>query len=182
MTATCRTAAYINRCINGSFTPGSIFKLITSAAAIENIKDIDSRRFSCAGSLDVNGVSVKCTGVHGSQTFEDALANSCNCAFAQISLELGADTIESYAKKLGFLDSQSLSGIPTLAGSFTKGRVRQRKPRLVGHRPVRGPHLPVLHAALRLGHRQRRQRRGAVAVARHAQRLEHELAQRHDRQ
>lgn len=53
--------AYINRCINGSFTPGSIFKLITSAAAIENIKDIDSRRFSCAGSLDVNGVSVKCT-------------------------------------------------------------------------------------------------------------------------
>ena len=113
--------AYINRCINGSFTPGSIYKLITSAAAIENIKDIDSRRFSCAGSLDVNGVSVKCTGVHGSQTFEDALANSCNCAFAQISLELGADTIESYAKKLGFLDSQSLSGIPTMAGSFTKG-------------------------------------------------------------
>ena len=113
--------AYINRCINGSFTPGSIYKLITSAAALENIKDIDSRRFSCAGSVDVGGVTVKCTGVHGSQTFEDALANSCNCAFAQISLELGADTIESYAKKLGFLDSQSLSGIPTMAGSFTKG-------------------------------------------------------------
>ena len=66
-------------------------------------------------------MTVKCTGVHGSQTFEDALANSCNCAFAQISLELGADTIESYAKKFGFLDSQSLSGIPTMAGSFTKG-------------------------------------------------------------
>ena len=85
------------------------------------IKDIDSRRFTCAGSVDVAGVTVKCTGVHGSQTFEDALANSCNCAFAQISLELGADTIESYAKKFGFLDSQSLSGIPTMAGSFTKG-------------------------------------------------------------
>ena len=113
--------AYINRCINGSFTPGSIYKLITSAAALENIKDISTRRFTCAGSVDVNGVTVKCTGVHGSQTFEDALANSCNCAFAQISLELGADTIESYAKKLGFLDSQSLSGIPTMAGSFTKG-------------------------------------------------------------
>ena len=113
--------AYINRCINGSFTPGSIFKLITSAAAIENIKDIDSRRITNAASVDVAGVTVKCTGVHGSQTFEDALANSCNCAFAQISLELGADTIESYAKKFGFLDSQSLSGIPTMAGSFTKG-------------------------------------------------------------
>ena len=108
--------AYINRCINGSFTPGSIFKLITSAAAIENIKDIDSRRFTCAGSVDVAGVTVKCTGVHGSQTFEDALANSCNCAFAQISLELGADTIESYAKKFGFLDKtiKRLAGVDTL--------------------------------------------------------------------
>lgn len=82
------------------------------------------------------GVTVKCTGVHGSQTFEDALANSCNCAFAQISLELGADTIESYAKKFGFLDSQSLSGIPTMAGSFTKGASGSANLALVWHRSV----------------------------------------------
>lgn len=43
--------AYINRCINGSFTPGSIYKLITSAAALENIKDISTRRFTCAAAL-----------------------------------------------------------------------------------------------------------------------------------
>ena len=174
--------AYINRCINGSFTPGSIFKLITSAAAIENIKDIDSRRFTCAGSVDVAGVTVKCTGVHGSQTFEDALANSCNCAFAQISLELGADTIESYAKKFGFLDSQSLSGIPTMAGSFTKGTSGSANLAWSGIGQYKGTHLPVLHAALRLGHRQRRQRRRAVAAARHTQRLDHEPAEHRDRQ
>ena len=63
--------AYINRCINGSFTPGSIYKLITSAAALENIKDISTRRFTCAGSVDVGGVTVKCTGVHGSQTVKE---------------------------------------------------------------------------------------------------------------
>ena len=69
----------------------------------------------------VNGQTITCPGAHGEMDFYGALANSCNCAFAQISLELGADTIESYAKKLGFLNSQSLSGIPTMAGSFTKG-------------------------------------------------------------
>lgn len=112
---------YINRCINSSFTPGSIFKLITSAAAIEQIADLETRTFTCSGSVDVSGVRVTCSGVHGSQTFEDALANSCNVAFAQISLELGADTLAQYVKDLGFTQSQDLDGITTAAGSFTKG-------------------------------------------------------------
>ena len=170
--------AYINRCINGSFTPGSIYKLITSAAALENIKDISTRRFTCAGSVDVGGVTVKCTGVHGSQTFEDALANSCNCAFAQISLELGADTIESYAKKLGFLDSQSLSGIPTMAGSFTKGASGSANLAWSGigqYEDLICPYSMLRYvSAIANG--------GAVAAARHAQRLEHDPAERHDRQ
>lgn len=112
---------YLNRCINSTFTPGSVFKLITSAAAIEKISDLESRTFTCAGSVDVAGVTVTCTGVHGNQTFEDALANSCNCAFAEISLELGADTLAQYAKELGFTDAQTLDEITTAAGSFSKG-------------------------------------------------------------
>lgn len=112
---------YLNRCINSTFTPGSVFKLITSAAAIEKISDLESRTFTCAGSVDVAGVTVACTGVHGNQTFEDALANSCNCAFAEISLELGADTLAQYAKELGFTDAQTLDEITTAAGSFSKG-------------------------------------------------------------
>ncbi len=112
---------YLNRCINSTFTPGSIFKLITSAAAIEQISDLESRTFTCSGSVDVAGVTVTCTGVHGSQNFEDALANSCNCAFAEISLELGADALAQYAKELGFTDAQKLDSITTAAGSFTKG-------------------------------------------------------------
>lgn len=112
---------YLNRCINSTFTPGSVFKLITSAAAIEQISDLESRTFTCAGSVDVAGVTVTCTGVHGNQTFEDALANSCNCAFAEISLDLGADTLAQYAKELGFTDAQTLDEITTAAGSFSKG-------------------------------------------------------------
>ncbi|MDD6106964.1 MAG: penicillin-binding transpeptidase domain-containing protein [Clostridiales bacterium] len=119
--ATIADGTYLNRCINSTFTPGSIFKLITSAAAIEQISDLESRTFTCSGSVDVAGVTVTCTGVHGSQNFEDALANSCNCAFAEISLELGADALAQYAKELGFTDAQKLDSITTAAGSFTKG-------------------------------------------------------------
>lgn len=111
---------FINRAISSSFTPGSIFKLVTLAAAIENIDDLYGRTFTCNGSIDVLGVTVTCTGTHGTQTVEEALANSCNCVFGSLALELGADTICDYAKKLGLLDSHSLDGIDTAKGSFTK--------------------------------------------------------------
>ena len=112
--------AYINRCLNAKFTPGSIFKLVTAAAAIETISDLSSRTFTCNGSVDVAGVTVTCSGYHGTQTFEDAMANSCNVAFAELALELGGEKLEQYAKDLGFTTAQKLDSISTIAGSFTK--------------------------------------------------------------
>lgn len=112
---------YLNRCLSSAYTPGSVFKLVTMAAAIENIDDLSQRSFYCAGSVDINGVAVKCTGTHGYQTIEQALANSCNCAFAEISLELGADTLSKYAEDLGFCSQLEINGIVTKAGSFEKG-------------------------------------------------------------
>ena len=110
--------AYINRCLSASFVPGSVFKLITAAAAIENIDDIDDWSFYCDGESDIAGVKIKCSGTHYSQTFEQALANSCNCAFAQIAVMLGQDTMVKYVKQYGFLDSHRLEGIPTAKGSY----------------------------------------------------------------
>ena len=111
---------YLNRAISSAFTPGSVFKLVTTAAALENIPDIYSRKFTCTGQVDVGGVTVTCTGYHGEQTIEQALANSCNCAFAEISLELGADTLEKYASDMGFTSQHDISGAKTAAGSFEK--------------------------------------------------------------
>ncbi|MBQ9044326.1 MAG: penicillin-binding protein [Oscillospiraceae bacterium] len=111
---------YINRCLNATFTPGSIFKLVTATAAIENISDLSSRTFTCNGSVDVAGVAVTCSGVHGVQTFEDAMANSCNCAFAELTLELGSDKLNKYVQDLGLTKSLKLDSITTAAGSFTK--------------------------------------------------------------
>lgn len=110
--------AYINRCLSASFVPGSVFKLITAAAAIETIPDIDRRSFSCEGSVNIAGVEIVCSGTHYDQTFEQALSNSCNVAFAQLAVSLGQETLLRYVRQYGFLDPQSLDGLPTAAGSF----------------------------------------------------------------
>ena len=108
---------FLNRCTNAVYTPGSVFKLITVCAAIENIPDLEEKTYLCTGSYDVAGVEIKCMGSHGTQSAAQALQNSCNCAFAQIALELGGDTIAGYARKLGFTESHSLDGIVTAAGN-----------------------------------------------------------------
>ena len=116
--------AYLNRCISAAYPPGSVFKLVTLAAAIENISDLYERRFDCAGSLTVDGNTVSCTGVHGSQTIEQALANSCNCAFASLALELGGETLSRYAAQLGLSGQLRLNGAVTTPGrcdSFPNG-------------------------------------------------------------
>jgi peptidoglycan glycosyltransferase len=111
---------YLNRFLSSTFTPGSIFKLVTTAAAIENIDDIYDRVFTCEGSLKVGGDNVMCTDVHGELTIEDALAVSCNSTFGELALELGADKLEAYARKYGLLDSGNISGLKTAAGNFDK--------------------------------------------------------------
>ncbi|NLH02241.1 MAG: penicillin-binding protein, partial [Clostridiales bacterium] len=112
--------AFINRCLGAAYTPGSVFKLVTLAAALENIPDIKNRTFSCSGSTVVAGETVRCSGTHGQQTIEQALANSCNVAFSDISQELGADKIYEYAEKFGFFESLNISGINTARGSADK--------------------------------------------------------------
>ena len=110
--------AYLNRCLAASFVPGSVFKLVTAAAAIEKIPDLSERRFLCEGAVEIAGVEIVCSGYHGEQTFEEALSNSCNVAFSQIAVELGQEAMVKKVRDLGFLDSQRLDGIPTVAGSF----------------------------------------------------------------
>ena len=109
---------YLNRVFSSSLTPGSIFKIVTSAAAIENIPDISSRTFTCNGSMVVDGDKITCLEKHGQIGFKDAMSESCNVAFAQIALELGADKMTAEAEKMGFGTSYSIDGIPTVKSSY----------------------------------------------------------------
>lgn len=120
-TSTPAEGTYLNKCLSSSFTPGSVFKLVTLAAAIDNIHDLFERSLWCEGSMIVDGAKLTCTGNHGSQTIEQALANSCNCAFGTLALELGPDIMAEYAEKLGITAPLTLDGMDVLPGSFTKG-------------------------------------------------------------
>ncbi len=107
---------FINRCVNATYAPGSVFKLITSAAAIENLDNLDEQRFYCDGDYITSGVLIKCSGEHYNQNFEQALANSCNVAFAQISIQVGQERLIEYAEKYGFLSELNIDYMRTSAG------------------------------------------------------------------
>lgn len=90
----------VNRAFSGLYPPGSTFKLVTAAALIENgMADFET---TCAGSTEIGGKTVGCTGKHEKEDLEDALRHSCNVYFAQAAAALGAPAIEREAKKFLF--------------------------------------------------------------------------------
>ncbi len=109
---------YLNRFVQGLYTPGSIFKIITTAAALETIDDVEEEKFDCSGTVQIGGDTITCAGVHGEITLERALAVSCNCAFAEIAKELGRDTLTEYAEKTGLLRAYTFDGLQTQPGQF----------------------------------------------------------------
>lgn len=109
---------YVDRVLSGLYPPGSTFKIITAACAIENMSDIYNRTFTCNGSIEIGGQTVTCMEHHGEINFKDALAQSCNCVFAQLAYELGAEKMEATAKEMGFTSSYDIGSITTVAGQY----------------------------------------------------------------
>ena len=96
------SGVFLDKVVSGIYTPGSIIKIVTAGCAIENIPDIYTRTFECDGKYETDDGTVICNGEHGEQDFRKAMNNSCNCAFAEISIELGAAKLKAYAETLGF--------------------------------------------------------------------------------
>lgn len=112
------TGVYINRFFQMTYVPGSIFKVLTAAAAIETMEDVFDRSFVCEGAMTVGADEVICSNTHGTINFRQALAKSCNCVFGQLAMELGAETLTRYAKKAGITASLEIDGIRTKSGNF----------------------------------------------------------------
>lgn len=111
--------AYLNRFYSSAFTPGSTMKTLTLEAAIDTIPDLYSQKFKCTGSYKIGNQTVNCTGVHGTQDIYEAFANSCNCAFAQIALQLEQDTMQKLVDNGGITGSYLIDNkIHTAKGSF----------------------------------------------------------------
>lgn len=113
------SGTYMNRFFSSKFPPGSIFKLVTAAASIENREDYATWEYTCDGREDYpDGGFVSCQSAHGTVNLEQALGVSCNVYFGKLAEALGADTMEEYVKKTDLNQSQKVNGISTAAGSF----------------------------------------------------------------
>ncbi len=109
---------YLNRFTQSAYTPGSIFKIVTVAAALEAIPDIQDQTFTCTGTVNYGVDKVTCEKSHGELTFKEAFARSCNCAFAQIADQLGGDVLQRYAQQFHITDPVSFDGITTVPGNL----------------------------------------------------------------
>jgi len=100
-------SAYWNRCLQSQYAPGSVFKIVTLAAALENRDGIENRIYTCEGSRLFEGVAVNCAGgnIHGDIEMDEAFARSCNITFAALSYELGGAVMIDMAERFGFNDN-----------------------------------------------------------------------------
>ena len=113
--------AYLDNTLSSSFTPGSIFKIVTAAAAMERWPDSWSTiTYSCSGSVELAGSDITCLhgNAHGTQDMAAALGNSCNVYFAQLANDLGAEALQAKAKEMGFNVSFDLNGISTMESTI----------------------------------------------------------------
>ena len=109
---------YLNRFLQSAYPPGSIFKIVTTAAALDCVENIRDLRFTCTGELVVGGGRVTCERAHGTLNLKNAFAQSCNCSFAQIALLIGPDKLSEYVQQFGILDTVSFDGVSSITGNF----------------------------------------------------------------
>lgn len=88
--------------VSDVYEPGSTFKILTCAAALDSGCASPDDRFYCSGSVTVDGDRIRCwKNSHGSQSLKEALGNSCNPSFVALALRMGTDTFYKYLHAFG---------------------------------------------------------------------------------
>lgn len=109
---------YLNRFTQSTYPPGSIYKAVTAAVALDTVPDIMDRSFACTGVYEYGIDKVTCEHAHGSVTLKTALARSCNCGFAQIAELIGKENMEKYVEQFGLRKPLTFDGITTAKGNY----------------------------------------------------------------
>ena len=117
-----RLKQWRNRCLSDGYEPGSTFKTITLASAIDcGAVDLNTH-FSCSGAEQIPGRSqlLHCwrSAGHGSQTTAQALQNSCNLAFAHIALKMGGERFYDYVTAFGITEKTGIDLAGESSGVF----------------------------------------------------------------
>lgn len=109
-----------NKAVSDSYEPGSTFKIIVTAAALEEKVVTLEDQFSCSGSYRVADRNIKCwkAGGHGAETFQKGVQNSCNPVFMQVGLRLGQDNFLKYFNGFGLSQKTGIDLPGEAAGIF----------------------------------------------------------------
>ena len=121
---------YLDNTLSSSFTPGSIFKIVTAAAAMEQWPDTWSQwTHTCTGSENIGGSDVTCLygAAHGDQDMFSAMGNSCNVFFASLASEIGAQALQAKAEEMGFGREFSLGSVPTAESEIDLSAANQNQ-------------------------------------------------------
>ena len=108
-------SSLLNRATNGAYPPGSTFKVVTALDYFRQKGSLEGYSYLCQGSITVDDHTIQCYNgeVHGQEDFYSAFAHSCNCAFADMGLNLGAGSSRSTAEDLLFNKALPLNSYKT---------------------------------------------------------------------
>lgn len=112
---------FVDNTLSSAYTPGSIFKLVTAAAAMDTISDWSTRTYSCEVSAEIGGGIVTCLDYHGDETMEQALGHSCNIYFAKLAQDIGAAALQKKGEEMGFNKAFDLQDFSTAKSSLQLG-------------------------------------------------------------
>lgn len=109
-----------NKAISDPYEPGSVFKIITAAAALEEGVVTENDSFTCTGAYRVGDRNIHCwkTSGHGHETFADGIKNSCNPVFMTVGTRLGGSLFYKYLKAFGLTEKTGID-LPGEATSIT---------------------------------------------------------------
>lgn len=119
---------YLNRFFDAAYTPGSIFKLVTSAAALEQSASAQTETHTCTGKTIIGGQEIVCMSSHGTLAMPEALAHSCNVYYGELASALGKDALQAACDKLGLNGTLTCDGYTARRPSICQTRMTAASP------------------------------------------------------
>ena len=112
--------AFLNRCLQGRYIPGSVFKIVTLSSALMNDPAVSEQPFACAGTWEYEGGRVVCAGgsAHGTVDLKTAFKRSCNVTFGKLAYQLGLERLRATAEQFGFNENFKFGDFVVYNSSF----------------------------------------------------------------
>lgn len=121
------SGVYLNRVVSGRYAPGSTFKLITAAAGLENIPDVDKVIYKCKGHDEIGGENINCEFPMEDVDMTGAIIYSCNCYFGHLAVDLGGFAMTKQVERMGFNQSIRFDGFESVKSIYDASELTENE-------------------------------------------------------